>query len=143
MRGFRGCWAFLQNPAVGLSSLVHLCELQLTGVCLGSVTGTRHRDSDADESPAQLRYFHVPSNDGRAGSSNGGGNNSSSSSDVAGVPGGPARDSIDTDAGTLGDWLGVVAYGAAARLRLMVLQGMVGVYGGPWRRRAASRDRLD
>lgn len=132
---------------MGLRSLVRLCKLQLTHVCLRSVTGTRQRDSDAgDESTTQLRYFRVPSGNGGASSSDDN-NSSCGSSNVAGAPGGPSSNSLGTDAGvTAGssaDWLGSIAYGAVARLRLLALQGMVGVTGGPWRRRAASRDRLD
>jgi len=118
---------------------MHLCELQLSCVLFGA-EGHSSEARSCSSAGAPL-LTSVDSTSSRSGT---GGCCGAGSSSDGGVGGGPVLETstgqgVYSSVGTVD----ALAHGAAARLRLLLRQGMVGVFGGPWWQREAGRVRLD
>lgn len=107
--------------------MIHLCELQLSCVLFGAESHSGEARSCSSAGAPLLTS--VDSTSSRRGTDDG---CCAGSSSDGGVGGGPVLvtstgQGVYTSVGTVD----ALAHGAAARLRLLLRQGMVDVFGGP------------
>ncbi len=116
---------------MGLRSLVRVCGLQLTSCLFGAAASKQlHRSSDSGSAATELPLLSA-----RASSSGSSSEAIVSIISIGGTGGGVADASVYASFGSIG----ALAYGAATRLRWLLLRGMFGMHGGLWWRRDAGR----